>query len=286
MKKLSFCIWLLTITAVPFKVATADEVKLMADESVVQAYISAVYKSLDFSKVDRLSYDVFTKAYRGYLNLRNAGKINLTKDILTICDFDLPSTEPRLWVIDLSERKVLYNTLVAHGQGSGEVCADCFSNQSESHQTSLGFYVTAETYLGDHGFSLKLDGMDYGFNDAARLRGIVVHGADYVSEQFIEGNQRLGRSWGCPAIPEALKTKMIDKMKEGTCLYISHNDRRYEKSSYWLNKKLEHLPLQEYSPLTSIKAKKNHKLIIEYRRGYTIDSTVEMEMPIIPSVKQ
>ena len=87
MKKLSFCIWLLTITAVPFNVVTADEVKLMADESVVQAYISSVYKSLDFNKVDRLSYDVFTKAYRGYLNLRNAGKINLTKDILTICDF-------------------------------------------------------------------------------------------------------------------------------------------------------------------------------------------------------
>ena len=262
----------------------AGDVKPMSNEAMVNAYIGSVYKSLDFHNVDRLSFETFSVAYKGYLNLRAAGKLELDKEILTICDFNLPSTEPRMWVIDLAQRKILFNTYVAHGPGSGDDCAQAFSNTNESHQSSLGFYTTAETYNGDHGFSLRLEGMDIGFNDAARDRNIVVHGADYVSTQFICGNQRLGRSWGCPAIPDNLKEPIINKIQDGTCLFIYQQDNYYVKNSYWLNRKLEHLPVQtQFASFTAPQKEKVHKLVIEYKHGTTLDSTREVLLPILPA---
>ncbi len=250
----------LTVALMPFG-SIADESRPNADEKKLENYISSIYKHLDFHNSDRLSYDVFQKAYKGYLNLRNAGKLSYDREILTVCDMNLPSSENRLWVIDLANGKIVFNTYVAHGQGSGDECAESFSNSFNSHQTSLGFYVTGETYNGDHGLSLRLNGMDNGYNDAAIDRGIVVHGACYVSEQYIAGNARLGRSWGCPAVPDKLKVPIINAIQGGTCLFIYYQDNDYLKAAYWLNKTPE-IPQQNsmYDELLMMqKALKNKK---------------------------
>jgi len=198
--------------------------------------VDDMYSQIDFGTGQVLDRAVFQKAYRGYLNLKEAGKLNNARPILSVCDFSLSANTRRLWVIDLSARKVLYNTWVAHGQGSGEEFAVRFSNRENSHQSSLGFYVTNDTYTGDNGYSLKLSGMDDGYNSHAYDRSIVMHGADYVCQSFIEGNQRLGRSWGCPAVPVQLAVPIINAIKDSTCLFIYYPDKRYLAASQWLRR--------------------------------------------------
>ena len=279
MKKLLVCICCYVVVAFSYKVVSADESKPSLDDRQISNYIYNVYKHIDFSNIDRLSYNTFEKAYRGYLNLRNAGMLSPEKEILSVCDFDLPSTFNRLWVIDLSCGKVLFNTYVAHGQGTGEDCAEAFSNKFESHQSSLGFYVTSDIYKGEHGISLHLLGMDHGFNDAAYDRGIVMHGAEYVCDQFICENDRLGRSWGCPAVPDKLKADIIHAIEGGTCLFIYFPDPKYLKTAYWLNKRVDRLP--EPSLLQTIKMErpKPTKYIIQYMHDGKVDSvkTVPIE---------
>lgn len=141
-------------------------------------------------------------------------------EVITIIDFTLSSDKKRLWVIDLIHQKVLFNCLVAHGRNSGESVAEHFSNNPGSYASSPGFYITGETYTGKHGLSLTLDGIEKGINDKARERAIVIHGADYVSADFIRKNGRLGRSLGCPAVPEELKEGIIQAIKGGSCLFI------------------------------------------------------------------
>ncbi|MFI5196056.1 MAG: murein L,D-transpeptidase catalytic domain family protein [Chitinophagales bacterium] len=230
------------LVASSFNVVSGGETVISNNETNIENYISTLYNEIDFTKSERLSYEVFNKAYRGYMNLRNASKLNTDKEIITICNFNLPSTENRLWIIDLAKKKVLFNTFVAHGAGSGDDCSLSFSNNANSHKSSLGFYVTGDTYDGEHGTSLHLSGMDEGFNDAAYDRGIVVHGADYVSSKFISAKQRLGRSWGCPAVPAKLSLPLINTIKNGTCLFIYYPDTKYLLSSYWVNKKITNLP--------------------------------------------
>lgn len=174
-----------------------------------------------------LRFDVFQKALTGYLNLKQAGRLAENQDRLTVVDFDLPSTEKRLWVLDLSEHKVLYHTLVAHGHNSGENDASSFSNTNESNMSSLGFYVTGHEYEGKHGHSLRLNGMDEGFNTNALARSVVMHGADYVSEAFIKQNGRLGRSLGCPALPLDSYAQIIDLVKGGSCLFLNKSNAGY-----------------------------------------------------------
>ena len=193
--------------------------------------IHRLYKKLDLAN-QNLRYDVFEKAMTGYLNLKKAGKLG-DKDRLTVVDFSLPSTEKRLWVLDLDQKEVLFHTLVAHGHNSGENVATSFSNQNESNMSSLGFYVTESEYVGKHGRSLKLEGLDQGVNDNALARSIVMHGADYVSEDFIRQNGRLGRSLGCPALPMDQYAQIIDAVNGQTCLFLSGNDANY--SSRYLN---------------------------------------------------
>ena len=273
MKRLILCMMAYLIVAHPFKVVSADETKSYAEEARVANYISRIYDQIDFGKHSRLSYEVFDKAMHGYINLKNAGKLSSDKAIISICDFNLPSTENRLWVIDLSAKKVLYNTYVAHGQGSGEDYAVAFSNRENSHQSSLGFYVATETYEGEHGTSLRLQGMDEGFNDAAFDRGIVVHGADYVSNRFISGNDRLGRSWGCPAVPSALSLPIINTIKDSTCLFIYYPDTKYISSTYWLNKKIAFLPGNDmYGDMMQADIQKPKVKVIEYVRNGKVDS--------------
>jgi hypothetical protein len=173
-----------------------------------------------------LSYKTFQRAMTGYQNLsfRN-------KDIITIIDYTKPSTEERLFIIDLKNNEILYKSLVAHGKNTGLNLAQEFSNASGSLKSSPGFYSTAETYFGKHGYSLRLDGQEPAINDKARQRAIVIHGANYVSQKFIEKHHRLGRSWGCPALPLLQTKEIIDLIKGGTCLYIHTDDQNYLKNS-------------------------------------------------------
>ena len=169
-------------------------------------------------------------ALSGYAQLNNEGKLN-RKDIITILDFSKPSTEERLFVINLVTKKVIAKSLCAHGRNSGEIWAEKFSNNSESYQSSLGFYICSETYDGKHGYSLKLDGQEAGINDKARDRGVVIHGADYVSNNFIANNGKLGRSQGCPALPIEKNAKINNLIKGGTCFFIYHPTKNYKKQS-------------------------------------------------------
>jgi len=174
-----------------------------------------------------LRFEVFQKALTGYLNLKQAGRLTDNQQRLTVIDFDLPSTEKRLWVLDLEEHKVLFHTLVAHGHNSGENEASNFSNTNESNMSSLGFYVTGHEYEGKHGHSLRLQGLDEGFNTNALARSVVMHGADYVSEAFIKQNGRLGRSLGCPALPLDSYSQIIDAVKGGSCLFLNKSNAGY-----------------------------------------------------------
>jgi hypothetical protein len=163
--------------------------------------------------------DLLQTALSGYELLKKEHTIN-RPEVITIIDFSLPSDQERLWVLDLAEAKVLYHCLVSHGRNSGDVMAENFSNKPGSYTSSPGFYTTGETYIGKHGFSLRLDGIESGINDKARERAIVIHGADYVSPDFIQKHGRLGRSLGCPAVPEELSREIIETIKDGTCLFV------------------------------------------------------------------
>jgi hypothetical protein len=178
------------------------------------------YNELNINSDKKPSFESFSIALEGFYKLKEKGLV--TKDILTLIDFSKSSNTKRLWVIDLTTNEVLFNTLVAHGKNTGEEFANYFSNKAESFQSSLGFYATAEVYIGKHGLSLRLDGLQKGLNDKARERTVVVHGADYVSESFIKNHKRLGRSQGCPALPVEMNKKIINVIKERSCLFIYH----------------------------------------------------------------
>lgn len=218
----------------------------MGSIAAMEAYAKKVYNQIDFNRNRKLSQSVFIKAYQGFLNLKQSGQLDSKRSIISICDFSLSSNVPRLWVIDLDKKKVLFNTLVAHGQGSGEEFATAFSNVEGTHQSSMGFFVTTNTYYGDKGYSLKLEGMDKGFNCQAFNRAIVIHAADYVSYDFIKSNQRLGRSWGCPALPTELNRPIIDVIKGGTALFIYTDSKKYLTASKWL-KKYPHIDASEFN---------------------------------------
>ncbi len=181
-----------------------------------------------------LSKSAFEKAIKGYAYLVERGKI-ANQRIISIADFSLPSTAKRLFVIDLDRKKILFNTYVAHGQNTGREFAKNFSNVENSYQSSPGFYVTSSLYNGKNGLSLKLTGMERGINDLAEQRAIVMHGAPYVCESFIKANGYLGRSWGCPAVPEQLNKPIVEKIKNGSCLFIYSEQGNYLQRSKILN---------------------------------------------------
>jgi len=205
-------------------------------EKIANAVTSSeeLYKLISFEPGHELNEEVFFKALTGFENLKKAGLINKESHLLTVCDFSMSSNTKRLWVIDTEEKKVLFNSLVAHGKNTGEEFATNFSNTESSLQSSLGFYITDATYDGDNGYSLRLLGMDKGFNDAAYKRAVVMHGADYVSEEFAVMHKRIGRSWGCPAIPKDLTQPIINTIKGRNCLFIYYPDQNYLSKSEWL----------------------------------------------------
>ena len=212
------------------KKAVAEEgttVALNNDEEV------SVYESLDLEKLG-LSKEAYDFAIKGHEYLAANGKLQ-NPDILSIVDFSLPSSQKRLFIVDLKNNKLLFHTYVAHGRGSGMEMANEFSNVAESYKSSLGFYVTGDTYEGKHGLSMRLLGQDKGFNDNANDRAIVMHSADYVSEATIKEQGRLGRSHGCPAVPEELNKPIIDTIKNGTCLFLYSPSEQYAANSTIIN---------------------------------------------------
>lgn len=193
-----------------------------------------LYQNIDFKQGNKLNFDVFEKALIGFNNLKKAGEINESTKLLTVCDFSLSSNTKRLWVIDTESGEILFNSLVAHGKNTGEEFATNFSNVESSLKSSMGFYVTDATYEGENGYSLRLLGKDTGYNDAALQRAIVMHGADYVSEAFAAQHKRIGRSWGCPAVPRDLAAPIINTIKGQNVLFIYYPDQGYLNSSKWL----------------------------------------------------
>jgi hypothetical protein len=210
----------------------ADPVK-KAEGSSKTLFFQSIYQQISAAGVN-LSEEVFSFALSGFDKLQAQGKLN-RDSILTIIDFSRSSKEKRMFVVDLKSQKLLISSLVSHGRNSGNEFAQKFSNRPESHQSSLGFYVTGRTYLGSNGFSLVLEGMEKGFNDKAKERAIVMHGADYASEQVIRKKGYLGRSYGCPALPKVINKKTIETIKGGNCLFIYYPDQKYLEGSEILN---------------------------------------------------
>lgn len=189
----------------------------------------AIYDELHLATTG-LSEKAFDYAYKGYQYLTKKQKL-INTDILAICDFSQSSNKKRLYILDLVNNKILLTSYVAHGRGSGAEYARQFSNRSRSHQSSLGFYITSSTYYGEHGLSLRLCGLEPGFNNLAMRRNIVVHGAPYISDQYLNSNQFMGRSYGCPAVPESDCAEIIDLIKNGACFFIYHPTKKYLQSS-------------------------------------------------------
>jgi hypothetical protein len=183
------------------------------------------------ANLDGLSPKVLRTALDAVACARSRG-ISGRRDRLTVIDYSRPSTEPRLWVLDLKQGKVLFHELVAHGAGSGDNYATQFSNTLDSRQTSLGLFLTESTYEGGNGYSLRLRGLDPGVNDLAEERNIVMHGAWYVSAEHAREHGRLGRSWGCPALPLAEARPVIDAVKGGSFVFASASSGGATFASY------------------------------------------------------
>jgi hypothetical protein len=162
---------------------------------------------------------VLDAALSAYNSAIKQGAVARTS-LLTVIDYSLPSTEPRLWVFDLKRARVLYRELVAHGRGSGDNLASLFSNDEGSFMSSLGLFVTDEAYIGKNGYSMRLRGLEPGINDHAYDRAIVMHGASYVSKAVADAAGRLGRSWGCPAVRTGIARKLINTIKDGSVMYV------------------------------------------------------------------
>jgi hypothetical protein len=206
---------------------------IVVDEKASVAAIAAdLHTSMNLA-AKGLSVEALQYAYTGYMNLKRQGKLG-NENILTICDFSQSSRSKRLYIMDVAAKKLLINTYVAHGKNTGVDMATQFSNTPESLQSSLGFFVTKGTYFGKHGLSLKLSGQEAGWNSNAEDRAVVVHGANYIGEHR-KGSSYMGRSFGCPAVPEEYKDEVINTIKNGSVLFIYHPSAKYLNSSKLLS---------------------------------------------------
>lgn len=213
--------------------AVAGTFSSLTNDPTVINISTALYDEINLKQYG-LSKEAFSYACKGYQNLLKKHLISQV-DYLTICDFSQSSRQKRFYLIDIAEGKLLFNTYVAHGRNSGGEYATRFSNKPSSLQSSLGFYITQNTYIGEHGLSLKINGVDMGYNDKANQRNIVIHGADYIGESWLGHSPYMGRSYGCPAVPKKESNAIINTIKNGTCLFIYHPNRNYLLSSKILN---------------------------------------------------
>ncbi len=220
-----------TVNSITGAVAVSPNV--ITDSTFTADAATVLYTDTELAQYG-LSKEAFDYAWRGYQRLLGKKKIHQTT-YLTVCDFSQSSRKKRLYIIDVINNKLVTNTYVAHGKNSGAEYATSFSNIPESLQSSLGFYITSNTYTGEHGLSLRINGVDPGYNDKALERSIVIHGAAYVDAARASNGMYMGRSWGCPAVPEKESAKIITTIKNGTCLFIYYPSRHYLLNSKILN---------------------------------------------------
>lgn len=214
--------------------ATAASLTTLSNSSsmALEAEAESLYDALALD--GDISVKTLVYALKGFKHLQAQGMLGNT-NLLSIVDLSQSSKKKRLYIIDVNEKKLLHHTYVAHGRNSGGEYATSFSNSVDSHKSSLGFYVTSQTYQGSHGLSLRVEGMEKGFNDRAKERAIVVHGANYLGDNFLKHSPFSGRSWGCPAVPQAETSRVINMIKGGSCLFIFSPDQKYINTSKILN---------------------------------------------------
>ena len=205
----------------------------VAEKKLIALEASYLYDEMQL-KDSGLSEKALQYALLGYHRLLKQHALQKT-DVISVCDFSQPSSAKRMYVLDLQNRRVLYRTYVAHGMGSGREYANSFSNVPDSYKSSLGFYVTRDTYVGSNGLSLRICGVEKGFNDKANARAIVIHGANYVSERVLHKYGVMGTTFGCPAVPEEMASQIIPVLKNGTCFFIFYPSKRYLSASKMLN---------------------------------------------------
>jgi hypothetical protein len=222
-----------TVSASDSSYGTTSGTVTLTDSSSIVSPFKSVYDSLqlDLAGLSKHAYDY---AVMGYEKLASEGRL-LNQSIIAIVDFSQPSSQKRLYVLDMKNYKVLFNTLVAHGRNSGKEWATYFSNKPASYKSSPGFYITGQTYSGSNGYSLKLNGVENGINDKAMKRAIVMHGANYVNESYIYSQGYIGRSQGCPAVPLRDARKIINTIRDGACLYIHTPDQHYFSRTVMFN---------------------------------------------------
>ncbi len=237
-KKILIALFVGIVSFVNSSWASTEKDPVRPRDTEFTSYSKDLYKDLNSSD---LNFEVFQYALKGYLHL--VGKDELKNaDYLTIIDMSLSSNSERFFIVDLKNKKIVHQSVVAHGTNTGLEFALNFSNRINSHKTSLGFYRTAETYKGQHGLSLRLDGLEFS-NNNARKRAIVIHSAPYTSKKFMLNNGRLGRSWGCPSLPLNNYKDIISKIKEGSALFIYHPSKTYLSKSDLINSR----PFEKYS---------------------------------------
>jgi hypothetical protein len=214
----------------------AEPRPVLAARPVPEAHWASVAGPIDIAaaEVAGVSPDVLELALGAVSCAVSSGEI-AAPPTLTLIDYSRPSVEPRLWVFDMASGDLLFKELVAHGRNTGENLATAFSDSLNSHQSSIGLFVTGDTYVGSNGYSLRMDGLEPGFNGRARERAIVMHGAPYVSEDIAVRQGRLGRSWGCPALREAVARNVIDTVRGGGVVFSYYPDEDWLAQSRFLN---------------------------------------------------
>lgn len=200
---------------------------------VIKRVSDSIYDLISLGEYG-LEKDVFFNAFKGFEYLKNKGLLKKTS-VLTICDYSQSSRNRRLYVIDLVNSRLLFNTYVSHGKNSGNEFATSFSNFNNSNKSSLGFLITGQPYTGKAGFSLQLNGMEPGINDRVKMRSIVFHGSKFVGETILGTRGTIGRSLGCPAVPYGVHFRLIDAIKGGSCVFMSYPDNIYAHTSAILN---------------------------------------------------
>ena len=203
------------------------------DRLTLEDSLRTLYDALDVARLG-LTYPPFRYAMIGYLGLRQEGRLS-DRELLSIIDFTQSSRQKRFYTLDLKKKQVVFNTFVSHGRNTGTDLAQRFGNEARSNLSSLGFYVTGETYTGSKGYALRLDGQEQGYNDNLRRRAVVMHDADYVSEAWIKSYGRIGRSQGCPALPKDVSRRVINTIKDHTAIFAYYHDEAYLKASAYLD---------------------------------------------------
>ena len=230
LRRFAVMLMLVSIPALAAGTAEASAVTAKSSSTAMSAFDPASWQD---AAVGHVNSKVFAMALRAAATAVERGDV-VDPGTLTVIDYSKPSTERRMWVYDLRTRTLLFEELVSHGRGSGTTMATSFSNAPESNRSSLGLYRTSETYSGKHGYSLRIDGLEKGFNDRARERAIVMHAADYVNEKAARAQGYLGRSLGCPAVRPEVAHQVIDAVKGGGLIFAYYPDPEWLRTSKYL----------------------------------------------------